>query len=188
MHSGSPWLLPLSRVDAQLALSQLSFRTELFGKGRGREKGFEGEELLVPWFKNEPTDFYSGLSSSTHSLFSSQHLIRYHVALSCPVSLVSSNLWWFLSLSFSFVFDTFKESTQTFCISLVQFSCSVWLFATPWTAACQASLSITNSWSLLVLVSIESVIPSSHLILSTPSPPAFNSGSFNVFSWLRLGM
>ena len=42
------------------------------------------------------------------------------------------------------------------------------LFVTPWTAAHQASLSITNSWILLKLVSIESVIPSSHLILCRP--------------------
>ena len=41
----------------------------------------------------------------------------------------------------------------------------VWLFATPWTAACQASLSIINSWSLLKHMSIESVMPSNHLIL-----------------------
>ena len=39
------------------------------------------------------------------------------------------------------------------------------LFATPWTAARQASLSITNSWSLLKFISIESVMPSNHLIL-----------------------
>ena len=39
---------------------------------------------------------------------------------------------------------------------------------TPWTAACQASLSITNSWRWLNLMSIESVIPSSHLILCSP--------------------
>ena len=42
------------------------------------------------------------------------------------------------------------------------------LFVTPWTAACQASLSITNSQSLLKLMSIESVIPSIHLILCCP--------------------
>ena len=42
------------------------------------------------------------------------------------------------------------------------------LFATPWIAARQASLSITNSWSLLKLISIESVMPSSHLILCRP--------------------
>ena len=53
----------------------------------------------------------------------------------------------------------------------VQFSCSVmsdWLFATPWTAACQASLSITNSWSLPKLMSIKSGMPSNHLILCCP--------------------
>ena len=44
----------------------------------------------------------------------------------------------------------------------------VWLFATPWTAACQASLSINNSWSLLKLIVIESMIPSNHLILCCP--------------------
>ena len=44
----------------------------------------------------------------------------------------------------------------------------VWLFATPWTAAHQASLSITNSRSLLKLMSIKSVMPSNHLILCCP--------------------
>ena len=55
------------------------------------------------------------------------------------------------------------------CISSVQFStCHVRLFATPWTAAHQASLSITYSQSLLKLISIESVMPSNHLILCHP--------------------
>ena len=44
----------------------------------------------------------------------------------------------------------------------------VWLFVTPWIAACQASLSLTNSRSSLRLKSIESVMPSSHLILCRP--------------------
>ena len=48
-------------------------------------------------------------------------------------------------------------------ISVQLLSC-VWLFVTPWTAAWQASLSITNSWSLLRLMSIELVMPSNHLI------------------------
>ena len=52
--------------------------------------------------------------------------------------------------------------------SSVQLLSRVRLFATPWTAACQASLSITNSQSLLKLMSIESVIPSNHLILCHP--------------------
>ena len=50
----------------------------------------------------------------------------------------------------------------------VQSLSHVRLFATPWTAARQASLSITNSWSLLKLMSIESVMPSNHLILCHP--------------------
>ena len=52
--------------------------------------------------------------------------------------------------------------------SSVQSLSHVRLFATPWTAACQASLSITNSRSLLKPMPIESVMPSSHLILCRP--------------------
>ena len=52
--------------------------------------------------------------------------------------------------------------------SSVQLLSHIWLFATPWSAAHQASLSITNSWSLLKLKSIESVMSSSHLILCHP--------------------
>ena len=51
------------------------------------------------------------------------------------------------------------------CVSSVQSLSHIQLFATPWTAACQASLSITNSQSLLKLMSIQSVMPSNHLIL-----------------------
>ena len=53
-------------------------------------------------------------------------------------------------------------------ISLVQSFSRVWLSVTPWTAALQASLSITNFWSLLRLMSIELVMPSNHLILCHP--------------------
>ena len=60
---------------------------------------------------------------------------------------------------------TQKVSTQ---ISSVQLLSCVRLFATPWTAAHQASLSITNSWSLLKFMSIESVMPPNHLILCCP--------------------
>ena len=58
-------------------------------------------------------------------------------------------------------------SLQEF-ISSVQSLSHVRLFATPWTAARQAFLSITNSWSLLKLMSIESVMPSNYLILCHP--------------------
>ena len=52
--------------------------------------------------------------------------------------------------------------------SSVQLLSHVQLFVTPWAAARQASLSITNSWNLLKLMSIESVMPSNHLILFCP--------------------
>ena len=53
---------------------------------------------------------------------------------------------------------------------VVQLLSHVQLFATPWTAACQSSLSFTISWSLLKLMPIESVMPSNHLILCHPLP------------------
>ena len=61
--------------------------------------------------------------------------------------------------------ETFYCSVQ---FSSVQSLSLVRLFATSWTAACQASLSITNSWSLLKLTSVELVMPSNHLILYHP--------------------
>ena len=60
---------------------------------------------------------------------------------------------------------TSKHSTVLF---IVQSLSCVWFFVTPWTAAHQAFLSITNSQSLLKLMSIESMMPSSHLILYHP--------------------
>ena len=69
----------------------------------------------------------------------------------------------------------YTKQTTTYCkhnypwrIAVVQSVSGVQLFATPWTAARQASLSITISQSLLKLMSIESVMPSSHLILCCP--------------------
>ena len=76
--------------------------------------------------------------------------------------------------------------------SSVQFSrsVSVRLFATPWTAALQASLSITKSWSLPKLMSIELVMPSNHLIFCHPllfSPSIFPSiGVFSKESVLHI--
>ena len=65
------------------------------------------------------------------------------------------------------------------------------LFATPWTAACQASLTITNSRSLLKLMYIESVMPSNHLILVIPFCSCFQSfqalGSFQMSQFFASG-
>ena len=68
-------------------------------------------------------------------------------------------------------------------VVVVQSLSRVQLFVTPWTAACQASLSFTISWSLLKLMSIESVMPSNHLILCHPLllPPTIFP-SIRVFS------
>ena len=72
--------------------------------------------------------------------------------------------------------DTNRETGELGCIGslrltyiyTVQLLSCVRLFATLWIAACQASLSITNSWSLLKLMPIESVMPTNHLILCPP--------------------
>ena len=109
----------------------------------------------------------------------------------------------YLFLSFS--------SLMIFQFSSVQSLSRVWFFVTPWIAALQASLSITNSQSLLKLMSIELVMPSSHLILCSPLlllPPiplsirvfsnesilqvrwpkywsfSFNISPFNEYPWL----
>ena len=76
-----------------------------------------------------------------------------------------------------------RSTEQCHLFSSVQSLSCVWLSATPWITACQASLSITNSWSSLKLMSIKSVMLSSHLILChrllllPPIPP-----SIKVFS------
>ena len=69
-----------------------------------------------------------------------------------------------------------------FVTQSVQSLSRVWLFATPWTAAHQASLSITNSWSLLKLMSIEAVMSSDHLILCHLLLPPSIFPSIRVFS------
>ena len=63
---------------------------------------------------------------------------------------------------------TDKQNTYSELFSSVQFLNHIQLFATPWTVACQAFLSITDSWSLLKFMSIQTVIASNHLILCHP--------------------
>ena len=78
---------------------------------------------------------------------------------------------------------SYEGSIAKVVISSVQLLSRVRLFATPWTAACQASLSITNSWSLPKPMSIKTVMSSSHLILCRPLlllPPILPS--IRVFS------
>ena len=101
-----------------------------------------------------------------------------------------------------------------FCFRLLLSLSHVWLFVTPWTTACQIFLSFTISWSLLKLMSIESMMSSNHLILccpllllpstfssirSFPISPSFASGGpsirasesllpMNIQGWFPLGL
>ena len=85
-----------------------------------------------------------------------------------------------------------ERVTGGIAVSSVQLFSHVRIFATPWTAAHQASLSVTNSQSLLKLMTIESVMPSNHLILCHPlflPPSIFPSirerfSLFSLFQWV----
>ena len=76
-----------------------------------------------------------------------------------------------------------KDTCNPMFIRSVQLLSRVWFLVTPWTAACQASLSITNSRGLLKLMPIESVMPSNYLVLCHPLllPPSIFP-SIRVFS------
>ena len=63
------------------------------------------------------------------------------------------------------IFRSLTQFELKFQFSSVQSLSCIWLFVIPWIAAHQASLCITDSWSLLKLMSIESVMPSNHLLL-----------------------
>ena len=97
-------------------------------------------------------------------------------------------------LGFSCLWEHVIQRVQSlgFQFSSVQLLSGVRLFATPWTAARQASLSITNFRSLLKLMSIESVMPSNHLVLCHPllllpsifpSIRVFSNGSVLCIRW-----
>ena len=79
----------------------------------------------------------------------------------------------FISNSKVSAYDSVSYSWYTYDFNWIQFSSfqalsCLWLFATPWIAAHQASLSIPNSWSLFKLISIESMMPFNHCILCRP--------------------
>ena len=96
-----------------------------------------------------------------------------------------SNSYW-VSNMFPWV-DNIKILYSSLSVTLLQSLSHVWLFATPWTAACQASLSITNSQSLLRLMSIELVMPSSVIPFSS-CPQSFPaSGSFQMSQFFASG-
>jgi len=81
------------------------------------------------------------------------------------------------------IFKKYSFNLKTSRFSSVQSQSCVRLFVTPWTAARQASLSITNSWSLLKLMSIESVMPSNHILCRPLFLPPSIFPSIRVFSY-----
>ena len=100
-------------------------------------------------------------------------MVRFHFYYILPV---------ILDLKFFICKNEYKNSVSVQFSSVQSLSC-LRFFVTPWITACQASLSITNSWSSLKLMSIELVMPSSHLILCHPLlllPPI--PPSISVFS------
>ena len=105
-------------------------------------------------------------------------------------SLSSGKLWNFFKNT-EFVISHIITSqpipqAEVFYISSVQSLSRIQLFVTPWITARQASLSINNSQGLLKLMSIESVMPSSHLILLSSSPPAPNPSQYQgLFQWVN---
>ena len=92
----------------------------------------------------------------------SLHLLWEHIEYS-----LREITFWTIKQNFVSFSVNFSNSINLFCFQFgsVQSLSHVWLFVNPRTEACQASLSIANSWSLLKLMSIESVMPSNHLIL-----------------------
>ena len=135
-----------------------------------------GDANLVPVTEEQPS-----LTQSLTNILASVN--------NCPHGLSLSWLGMECSLQkppFPFVYSSISQCVADFIqVSSVQSLSRVLLFATPWITACQASLSITNSRSSLRLKSIESVMPSSHLILWRPLlllpsiPP-----SMSLFKWV----
>ena len=80
---------------------------------------------------------------------------------------IESEIHYYMSINF-WKSPTIIDKTDFLLLFVVQSLSQVWFFATAWTVACQASLSFTNSESLLKLMSIENVIQSNHLILCRP--------------------
>ena len=90
-----------------------------------------------------------------------------HEGLVCQAR-VTTLSWNQASERFQVEWDSYAAVPPNKLFGSVQLLSRVQLFETPWTAACQASLSITNSWSLPKRMSTESVMPSNHLILCHP--------------------
>ena len=113
---------------------------------------------------------YDLLFSSSSTYLELSFLERWNNKWENDVYLLWNHLKWIKSTTL--IHSTLSTTMSVTChylgIVVVQSPSRVWLFAMPWTVACQASLSFTTSQSLPKLMSIESVMPSNHLILCRP--------------------
>ena len=123
-------------------------------------------------------------TATSHVLKDAQKILCVDKCFTFTASFNRPNLYYEVCNSMSVYFV--KDLEESF--SSVQLLSHVWLSVTPWTAAHQASLSITNSRSLPKLMSIESVMPSNHLILLLSPSPALNlsqhQGLFKVYFFI----
>ena len=106
------------------------------------------------------------LSTRTHTNVHTHTHTHMHGGL-CVFWFQKTNIYIHTMLALILAYQHQKSWKLALCTSVQSLS-RVWLFVTPWTAAHQASLSITNLQSLLKLMSIEWVMPSNHLILCHP--------------------
>ena len=142
---------------------------------------------MFPWFvcfTSSSIRSRSGRASLSSFFFSESFWPFRSDGFDCPRSYISAmslfKSLWYLELAKNLILILWKNYNELFGqpniwallvtngLSSVQLLSCVRLFATPWTEACQASLSITNSQSSPKPMSIESVIPSNHLILCRP--------------------
>ena len=145
------YLSPIAAVKYYPKLSNLKQHKFLSSRLVGHKSKMAWQNWIPSW---------ASRSASTPLLF--KLLEAFHSPFFLAASL------WTLLLSSSLLHWLGHSCLPLQSVSSVQSLSSVWLFATPWTAAHQASLSITNSRSLLKLMSIESVMPSNHLMLCCP--------------------
>ena len=124
----------------------------------------------LEWLMVAERSLWAALCKALYKLYFTGYTLHRPPPFSTMISLISQML------------NNLPQGTQPF--SLVQLLSHVWLSATPWTAARQAFLFITNSQSMLKFTSIKSVMPSNHLILCRPLlllPSIFPS--IRVFSY-----
>ena len=130
-------------------------------------------EDVIEWklsnFSLVPRFCYSWMGDIHNYTFKIFHCI---ISFSMPATKVIKNKLYFIKINFKLKTDIIEFWSKVIFFfferdqfSSVQSLSCIWLFETPWTAGHQASLSITNSQSLLKLKSITSVMPSNHLIL-----------------------